>query len=172
MNADNNRRCIKCGEPLCRKRRESQRDWAARQFCKRACYLGNRSAKPIWKTFAEKTERNANGCIEWTGYTDRKGYGRFSSAGGEVLAHRLAYMMHYGKPVTGLHILHRCDNPKCCNPQHLFAGTNQDNMDDKKRKGRTKRLYGKENPNYRHGRNCASPKAAEIARIRAERANA
>lgn len=97
----------------------------------------------------------ASGCIEWTGYTDPKGYGRLSVASGEVLAHRIAYGMHYGAINNGLHVLHRCDNPSCVNPAHLFLGTNDDNMADKVRKGRTSRFYGEDNPNYRHGRNCS-----------------
>lgn len=157
------RRCIKCGDVLVRKKREGERDWFSRRFCSRSCYVGNRSANPIWMTFAERTVRQPNGCIEWTGYTDRKGYGRFSTSYGEVLCHRIAYAQHYGESIKGKHVLHRCDNPRCCNPQHLFLGSNQDNMDDMVRKGRSTRRYGKDNPNYRHGRNCkASPVAREI----------
>lgn len=161
------KRCYKCGDILVRKRGEGNRDWQTKRFCSRSCYLGSRSTKPIWVTFAEKTALQPNGCIEWTGYTDRKGYGRFSSVGGEVLCHRIAYAQHFGVSVTGKYVLHRCDNPRCCNPQHLFLGTNQDNMDDMVRKGRSTRRYGKDNPNYRHGRNCKdSPVAREIKEVR------
>lgn len=150
----NERRCIKCGDILNRKKGEGERDWNSRQFCNRACYLGNRSVKPIWKTFVEKTNILENGCIEWTGYKDKKGYGRFSSAGGEVLAHRLSFTMHYGADILGVMVLHRCDNPSCVNPQHLFLGNNSDNMADMVRKKRSSKRYGSANPNWRHGNNC------------------
>jgi hypothetical protein len=51
-------------------------------------------------------------------------------------ASRVAYALAYGPFDYSLHILHRCDNPKCVNPEHLFLGTNQDNIDDKVKKGR------------------------------------
>lgn len=166
----NDRRCIKCGNPLTRNKREADRDWSKRQFCNRRCYGGNRSVKPIWLTFAENTAKQAGGCIIWTGYTDPKGYGRFSSHGGEVLAHRLAYSMHFGADVKGWHVLHRCDNRRCVNPQHLFLGTNDDNMADMVAKGRASRRFGTQNPNYRHGRNCAaSPRRAQIQAAMKER---
>jgi hypothetical protein len=71
------------------------------------------------------------------------------------LAHRLAFLMHYGNIPNSMHVLHRCDNPPCINPQHLFLGTNQDNMDDMVRKGRSAIRFGKDNPNWRHGLNCS-----------------
>lgn len=148
------RRCAKCGEPLARKNRESTRYWEARQYCGRSCYVGDRNSNPIWFSFAEKTERTKGGCIVWTAHKDKKGYGRLATSGGEVLAHRIAYAMHFGAFPRNLHVLHRCDNPSCVNPHHLFLGTNQDNMADKVRKGRTSRRFGNANPNWRHGRNC------------------
>lgn len=67
-------------------------------------------------------------CWPWTGARDAKGYGRFRS----LLVTRLLLA-----PVPdGLHVLHRCDNPPCCNPAHLFLGTHADNMADMGRKGR------------------------------------
>lgn len=168
----NDRRCAKCGEPLARKKRETNRDWAKRRYCNRSCYVGDRNSNPIWKAFAEQSVRRENGCIEWIGLRDKKGYGRFSSHGGEVLVHRLAFQMHFGDQVKGWHVLHRCDNRACINPHHLFLGTNDDNMADMVRKGRASRRFGKDNPNWRHGKNCtASPKRREIADIRKERAN-
>lgn len=163
---ENDRRCRSCGAPLSRRKNEDERDWNERKSCNRSCHTAWKNAKPIWQTFVDLCSAQPDGCIEWRGHKDPKGYGRFTSHGGEVLAHRIAYSMHYGSIPDGMHVLHRCDNPSCVNPRHLFPGTNQDNVDDKMRKGRAADLSGTNNPNWRHGRNCASPKAREIREAR------
>lgn len=148
------RRCRHCGEPLTRRAGEGICDWTERKSCDRSCHVAWKNSKPIWLTFAELTIVRDNGCIEWQGHSDPKGYGRFS-AKGEILAHRLAYRMHNGPIPDGYMVLHRCDNRLCVNPQHLFVGDNQANMDDMVRKGRSVKRYGTDNPNWRHGRNVA-----------------
>lgn len=72
-------------------------------------------------------------------------YGSFSDGGKIVGAHRYAYERHVAKIPDGLHVLHKCDNPLCVNPDHLFLGTNQDNVDDKMRKGRLDRRDNEHN---------------------------
>ena len=79
----------------------------------------------------EKTE----GCWEWRGTKNSKGYGQFRFNGRVHRAHRLAYEIYVG-PLDQLHVCHHCDNPSCVNPEHLFLGTHQDNMDDMSRKFR------------------------------------
>jgi hypothetical protein len=78
---------------------------------------------------------NPNGCHLWVACKGR--YGKFKIRGHCVNAHRVAYMLaHDLRDLPELCVLHRCDIPLCCNPSHLFLGTQKDNMDDMKAKGR------------------------------------
>jgi hypothetical protein len=88
-------------------------------------------------------------CWEWRGASSRNNYGRIKIGGVSMTASRVAWEMYNGAPLGERFALHTCDNPKCCNPKHLFAGTNTDNMDDMMTKGRGKnfRGAGEKNPN-------------------------
>jgi hypothetical protein len=77
-----------------------------------------------------------NECWEWQGKIDAHGYGYICRNKKTLKAHRISYEIHYAEPLGNLHCLHRCDNPKCVNPSHLFSGTNLDNVKDKVNKGR------------------------------------
>lgn len=81
------------------------------------------------------------GCWEWTGYKGKAGYGSLNarkiSPGRPMYAHRVAWEIKRGPIPTGMHVLHKCDNPACGNPEHCFLGTQSDNNVDRVRKGRT-----------------------------------
>lgn len=77
-------------------------------------------------------------CWLWQGGTDGdEGYGRLHTSGKKyIYAHRLSYQLHHGTLPNDLDILHRCDNRRCVNPYHLYAGTHADNMADMKARKR------------------------------------
>ncbi len=79
-----------------------------------------------------------DGCWEWTG-TTVYGYGQISSGRANIRVHRLSYETFVGPIPEGHHVLHRCDNPPCWNPSHLFTGTDLDNARDCISKGRSNR---------------------------------
>lgn len=76
------------------------------------------------------------GCLLWTGAVDGNGYGQIKSGRVGLRAHRVAWEFFRGPIPEGMFICHRCDVPRCCNPEHLFVGTARDNVIDKIKKGR------------------------------------
>lgn len=81
----------------------------------------------------------ATGCWEWARYKTSKGYG-ITYLGGQILAHRLSWKILGSKNINNYFVLHRCDNPGCINPCHLFLGTQKDNVRDCITKGRRSKI--------------------------------
>lgn len=128
------RLCQFCGNPFVVKQSEIDKGRNHGVYCSRVCMREGRSAR--WAAsradrFWAKVERGPE-CWLWRGFLDKNGYGKFN----KEWAHRVAYKLGNGPITDGLLVLHRCDNPPCVNPAHLFLGTYLDNSLDIKRKGR------------------------------------
>ena len=101
--------------------------------------------RPVAERFWEKVNitSNINQCWDWIASKNIKGYGQFCLDNKRMGAHRALWSILHGAIPEGKHILHRCDNPSCCNPTHLFMGTNADNVADRHAKGRSGTSMGK-----------------------------
>jgi len=111
-------------------------------------------AKSLQERFDEKYVEAPSGCWEWIGSKNWDGYGMIGIAGTDRLswkiriAHRISYALHVGEIPAGINVLHKCDNPACVNPDHLFLGTQRQNVHDMIAKGRRVQadISGEKNP--------------------------
>lgn len=119
--------------------------------------------------------RTGDDCWTWTRAKNRNGYGYFSFRGSARLAHRFAYVAFVGPLAADELVCHRCDNPSCVRPDHLYAGSDLDNMRDAKERGLT--ASGERNAwatipsamrTRRHAPPTPAPVVREIRRLSAE----
>lgn len=155
--------CDNCGAIFFRDKRNTWAYWNRAKFCSRTCFGAFDARRkvaarvPFAEDFA-KWFSTGDGCWEWTGATDRDGYGVFNYAGKSHRANRVALLLD-GRDPGEKFACHSCDNPRCVRPSHLFIGTNQDNMQDMVAKGRNPDRFGANNPNFKHGRKAAGASA-------------
>lgn len=124
----------------------------------------------LQKRFDEKyIPEPMSGCWLWLGAIDSKGYGHISNGPRRIMASRASWLLAHGSFPNNLYVLHRCDNPACVNPDHLFLGTHQDNMDDMMAKGR--RAVGDKVASKGENHPGAKLKDADIINIRRDHKN-
>lgn len=124
MNSIKHTSCRLCGKPFIR----SRPDQNSQNYCSLECRL--------WAKVDKSGGDDA--CWEWQAKSviTSLGYGAINVDGKITVAHRVAWSLVNGEIPDGLFVCHKCDNPKCCNPSHLFLGTCSDNINDMCAKGR------------------------------------
>lgn len=133
--------CETCGKPF---RGEKRKPPRTPRYCTRKCKPSPLPKPPedVRQYIEARITRTERGCWEWTGMRDKDGYGVAKVNGIQGRAHRVSWSAHREPVPRGLWVLHHCDNPPCCNPDHLFVGNASDNNFDTHRKGRARDRRG------------------------------
>lgn len=153
------RRCAGCGKAF-------QPQVSVQRFCSRPCGHASQRIDPataLWSRVDCTT--TPEGCWPFTGRTFGFGYGQLKVARVAWVAHRLAFTLTYGAIPEGLLVLHSCDNPPCCRPDHLWLGNEHVNSADMVLKGRS--LAGERNPMRRQPERAARGERVNTARLTA-----
>ena len=133
--------CMQCNKKFMALLHHHKRGYG--KFCSRSCttkLTNKNSVVDPHKRFLEKIKINE--CWEWLGCKNSDNYGFFKIGKKMIGAHRFSYEHYYGQIPDGMCVLHKCDNPSCVNPSHLFIGTPKDNSIDRKQKDRGYRPQG------------------------------
>lgn len=117
-----------------------------------------KQAKTAEEYLAQRVCWVSSGCLEWQKGKDKDGYGQCHAAAVAkkykvTRAHQLAYVSRHGAIPPGMFVCHTCDNPSCCNIDHLFLGSPKDNVHDMLKKGRAKPPCGEDSGNSKL-KNC------------------
>ena len=127
------------------------------------------SAKDIAHFWSKVDVRRPDECWPWKGPPWNSGYGQFglcrNNHPSNFKPSRIAYFLHYGEDPAPLFVLHRCDNPPCCNGKHLFKGTQKDNIEDMYSKGREFRTIGDASGSRRHPERVPKGEANGLAKL-------
>jgi hypothetical protein len=144
------------------------------RFCSRACAVRARKPKPVGPRFWSRVDKQGpihpvcGQCWSWTSRQNEDGYGSMRVNGKETRVHRVSWEIHNGPIPGGLHVLHRCDNPSCVNPAHLFLGTHNDNMADMYAKQRRQAARGERNGSRTKPERCPRGERQGLAVLTAE----
>lgn len=149
-----------CGTPLPKPKFPSrQRRYLVGHSVRSRIYFSRSLSERFW---SKVNKRGPDECWEWQAYRDKDGYGHIRADDpkhSDTPAHRVSYELTNGSIPDGLFVCHRCDNPACVNPAHLFLGTHQDNVDDMIAKGRKIVARGE-------SQHCSKLTAEQVTEIR------